>query len=462
MIIPQTREAYQLLHDGVLAFARAEQMGMRVDVEYYARKKKHLTRKISREEEKIKATKFYKQWQHVFKGKTNIFSNQQLATLLYKVRGIVPPKMAEKGMQGATDEETLSQLGIPEVVQLVKIRKWKKIRDTYLDGFMREQIDGTLHPFFNLHMVRTYRSSSDRPNFQNVPKRDKEAKKLCRHGIYPRFGHQIASLDFSGIEVRMACIYTEDEKLTYDTLHGDMHKDMAVELYMLDSLDKHDPGEGNLRQGGKNGFVFPEFYGDYYGNCANGLLKWASVANLKDGTPALEHLEKKKLIKLKKDGTVKNSDRFVEHVRDVEDQFWNVRYKTYNKWKERTWKEYQKKGFIEMKTGFRCGGVMSRKDVGNYPFQGSAFHCLLWAFTRVNKVSLEEEWDSCPVGQIHDELTIDSHPDEIEHVMKTAHRITTQDLPAEWDWINVPLEVEAELAGVDCPWDEQEFYKLEE
>ncbi len=460
IITPSTKDAYYLLHEGTLAFAKAEQLGMRIDPEYYIRKKKHLTRKIEREIGLLEKTHFYSGWAKKFGGATNIASNKQLAVLLYKVMGITPPKMAEKGKQGATDEEALLQIGIPEVEQLIKIRKWKKLRDTYLDGFLREQVNGVIHPFFNLHLVVTFRSSSDHPNFQNIPKRDKEAKKICRHGIFARIGHQLGSVDFSGIEVMMACIYTEDEKLIYDTLHGDMHRDMAIELYMLDDLDKHHDGEKNFRQGAKNGFVFPEFYGDYYGNCAAALLKWATMAYLQDGTPALEHLERKKLITLKPDGTIRNNEKFIKHVQRIEDEFWNVRYKKYGRWKERTWQEYQKKGFIEMKTGFKCSGIMSRKDVGNYPFQGSAFHCLLWSFIQMVKTAESEKWDSHPLGQIHDEMVLDLHPDEVPRVFKTAHRITTKDLPAHWEWITIPLAVEAGLSGIDRPWDEEEFYSL--
>ena len=51
------------------------------------------------------------------------------------------------------------------------MRKLKKVRDTYLDAFLREQVDGYLHPFFSLHTVKTFRSSSERINFQNIPKR---------------------------------------------------------------------------------------------------------------------------------------------------------------------------------------------------------------------------------------------------------------------------------------------------
>ena len=42
-INPRTHEAHKLLHEGILAFARAEQNGIRVDLEYIERKKDFLT-----------------------------------------------------------------------------------------------------------------------------------------------------------------------------------------------------------------------------------------------------------------------------------------------------------------------------------------------------------------------------------------------------------------------------------
>jgi DNA polymerase I len=459
-IHPHTPDAYQLFHEGALAFYRAEQTGMRIDTEYCERKKILLTKKIDRLEKTVLNSNFGMHWKHVFGTKTNINSNHQLSHLLYKVKKLTPKKSTASGKGGSTDDETLKELNLPELTQLLEMRKLKKIRDTYLDAYLREQVNGWLHAFFNLHLVVTYRSSSDQPNLQNIPKRDKEAMKLVRSAIYPRIGQQFLSMDFSGIEVRMAACYTKDEKLIYDVIHGDMHKDMAIELYMLDSLDKHHDGEKDLRQGGKNGFVFPEFYGDYSGNCAPNLLKWAEKAYLTDGTPALVHLENKKLIRLNVDGTVKDFKAFLKHVEHVEDMFWNERYKVYNSWKEKTWSDYQQNGYVDLLTGFRCGGVMGKKEVCNYPFQGSAFHCLLWTFNETDKLIQKEKIQSRLVAQVHDELTADCHPDETMDLINAINTIATKKMPEHWGWINLPLEIEAEVAPVDRPWAEKEFIKI--
>ena len=98
----------------------------------------------------------------------------------------------------------------------------------------------------------------------------------------------------------------------------------------------------------------------------------------------------------------------------------------------------------------------------NAPIQGAAFHCLLWSFIQVDRIQREENWDSRLFAQIHDEMLADTHPDELEHVARTIHRVTTVDLPNEWKWIIVPLEVEADLCPVDGSWNMKEAYKLPE
>ncbi len=159
MIVTPTRlEGYQLLHNGILAFARAERQGIRVDTEYCIKKKRHLTRKIEMLKSEFTESNFYKHWKHIYKDKANMDSDTQLAHILYDIKKIKPTKFTAKG-RGSTDEEALVQLGLPEIATRIQIGKLQKIRDVYLDAFLREQVDGFLHPFFNLHTAVTFRSS---------------------------------------------------------------------------------------------------------------------------------------------------------------------------------------------------------------------------------------------------------------------------------------------------------------
>lgn len=461
---PNTSQAYQLLHDGTLALARAEQQGIRVDMEYSEKKKEDLTNKIDELEHKFRQTNFYRHWCHSIGNKEpNIHSNAQLSRYLYQVKKLQTSSTTEKNEQGSTNEETLLQFNIPELNDLLQIRKLKKIRDTYLDAFVREQVNGYLHPSFNLHLVKTFRSSSDKPNFQNIPKRDKEAMLICRKALFPRPGHQLLEMDFGSLEVRIAACYHKDPmmmKYIKDPT-TDMHKDMAQQIFFIDYLDRKLPEHKTLRDATKNGFVFPQFYGDYYKNCAQNMaIRWGKLSEGKwrpgQGIKMPQGHLSDHLIK----NGIKSYADFTEHIKAIESDFWGNRFKVYSQWKEKHWKTYQRTGYVDLFTGFRCIGLMGHNDSINYPVQGAAFHCLLWSFIQTDKTMMNEKWDTKIVGQVHDSLILDVHPDEVDHVTKTIKKITCVDLPKAWPWIIVPLEIEADLGDIDASWADLKNYPL--
>lgn len=465
-IEPNSNLAYNLLHEGTLALARAERNGIRVDLEYLDKMKVHLTRKIERLEGKLMDTKFYDNWKRTIGGKApNIHSNAQLATYLYRVKKLEPVKTTESG-QGSTDEEALLDLGIPELNTLIQIRKMKKTRDTYLEGFAREQVDGFLHPSFNLHLVTTFRSSSDKPNFQNIPKRDKELMRLTRKALYPRLGHQLLEVDFSGLEVCIAACYHQDPTMIkyIKDPKSDMHGDMAKQLFKVDGFDRKIPEHSYLRSAAKNGFVFPQFYGSYYKNCAIDLVnKWGQLPMGKwvySQGVTFDKEEKRTLAKHLIGKGIHNFDDFVDHVKVIEEDFWGNRFPVYAKWKDKWHRQYQKQGFVNMFTGFTCQGVMGRNDVINYPIQGSAFHCLLWSFIRLDDYLTKQGYDSRIIGQIHDAIVLDVHPDELDELLAVIKDITTVQLPNHWDWISVPLSIDAEICDVDAPWSDKKEIKI--
>ncbi len=465
MQIQATRlDAYKLFHDGILALQRAEQQGMRVDVEYCEKKKAHLTRKIAYVENKFKESVLAGTWKDMYRDQTNYNSDPQLGRILYEVMKIKPSRLTPTG-KGSTDEEALTMLEMPELDYLLQARRLRKVRDTYLDAFVREQVDGVLRPVFNLHTVTTYRSSSSSINFQNVPKRDKEAMNICRRAIKARPGHQILEVDFSGLEVMIAYCYHKDPMM-YKYLtdpDSDMHGDMAAQIFLIDDFNKKNPEHKYLRNAAKNGFVFPQFYGDYYGNNAAGLCKWVKLPHhkwkkgqgvlLPGGIHISDHMIS---------NGIKSYDQFVEHMKQIEDGFWNTRFRVYQKWKNIWLNQYKQKGHFDMHTGFRCSGVIQKNQVINYPVQGAAFHCLLWSFIQIDRISQEENWDSRLIGQIHDAVVLDVHPDELEHVGRTIKRVTCVDLAKAWKWITVPLDVEASLCEVDGSWAVKESWKLPE
>jgi DNA polymerase I len=359
---------------------------------------------------------------------------------------------------GSTDEETLLKLEIPELLNLIEMKKLKKTRD-YLDGFAREQVDGYIHPNFNLHLVKTYRSSANNPNLQNIPNRDEEQMTICRGALYPRTGHQFLEVDFKAIEVAVSCCYHKDSNMLkyVKNKSTDMHSDMAKQIFMIDEIDKSKPDHVILRQAAKNGFVFPQFYGDYYIDCANVIFGWIKLPSGKWTVHQGIELDTKMFTisdHLISKG-ISSSKAFESHLKDVEDDFWNNRFSEYNDWKKRWWRVYQKYGYIDLLTGFRCSGIMDMKNCINYPIQGTAFHCLLWSFIETDKWLRAEGYKSRLVGQIHDSMILDVLPDELEIVKETIKKITCEMLPDNWKWIIVPLEVDMKVYPVDGSWAEK-------
>jgi DNA polymerase-1 len=422
--------------------------------------KKELEERIEKAERTFKRTKFYHFWSMRMGSKTNIYSGQQLSHLLYKVKGIEPINTTETGA-GSTDEDSLTLLGIDDLNPLIHAKKMKKLYTTYLEAYEREAVGGRLHPEFNLNMVKTYRSSSSNPNFQNLPKRDEEAVNIVRGAVLPSEGHRFVEIDFSGIEVRISSCYHHDPKMIEYIRDPttDMHRDVAQQIFKLNVFDKSIPSHKLLRQVSKNGFVFPQFYGSTYANCAKNMaFTWCSL----DGGPWKRGMGIQ--LQLGKDtGEIYLSDHlrshgirgyseFVDHVKTVERDFWYNRFRVYQAWKEENWTRYQRRGYVDMFTGFRCSGVMRRTEVNNIQIQGSAFHCLLWSFIEVDRYCRKHKLRSAPVLQIHDSIIMDMYEPEREELIPVIRDIMVNQLPKAWDWIVVPLDVEVEMGTVDGAW----------
>ncbi len=452
-ISPKGKEAYSLFHSGMVAFAQIERTGMCIDVDYCRRTSQQLTERMEQCKEDFKNSDLYKLWKKTYLGRTiNINSDAQLRHILFDVLKLKSPRVTKKGAN-SVDAESLLELGHPDIVHLITIRKLQKMRDTYLSGFLREQVNGVLHPFFNLNTVVTFRGSSSNINFQNIPKRDKEAMELIRKAIIPRKGHQLLEVDFSGIEVRIsACYHKDPVMLRYiKDSSTDMHRDMAIQLLKLNKYDSTHPGDKQCRGAAKNAFVFPQFYGDYYKACAANLQKWLrGIPEISTGSMK-EHLIKNKIYK---------PAQFERHVEMVEKDFWYRRFKVYQKWKEDWVASYLRNGYIDMYTGFRCHGPMSNNEVINYPVQGSAFHCLLWCLIVLQGWLIKKKLITRIIGQIHDAMVLDVHPSELDIVAKMIKKITTVRLLEHFKWICVPMDVEAELCPVDGSWNTKEVMEL--
>ena len=437
---PATKEAYRLQHDGALALSEVEANGMRIDVPRLDRTILKVGRRIDRLTERLKGDEVWKTWRRVYGAKASIGSRYQLGKVLFGEMGLKSAGRTKVKKQPQVNEETLARLGIPFVDRFLEVEKLKKFKVTYLEGIRREVVDDLLRPSFNLHLVRTYRSSSDSPNFQNIPIRDKVIGKLIRSCFIPRDGHTLVEIDYSGIEVKVAaCYHGDPAMLEYIADPArDMHRDMAAECYMVEPEDV----SKDMRFYAKNQFVFPEFYGDYYVNCARNLWNVIGSAGLE--TESGHSVEDVLLMQ-----GVTDQEAFEDHIKEVERDFWEDRFPVYAEWKDKWYAKYQRAGYFRTLTGFVCQGVMGRNDVINYPVQGSAFHCLLFGLTRLVREIRRQKMGAKVVGQIHDSIVADVPDGEVEEYIGLARRVMVGELKAAWDWIVVPLDVDVEISSTN-------------
>jgi DNA polymerase-1 len=360
------------------------------------------------------------------------------------------------------DEEVLQGIDHPFVQKLLRLSKYEKALGTFLKGIEQEIVGDRLHPSFSLHTARSFRSSSDSPNFQNFPIRDKEIAKIIRSLFIASPKSVLVENDFKGIEVALSAAYHKDPVfIDYITSPGkDMHKDMAAQLYCL----KTDEVNKDIRYAAKNCFVFPQFYGDFYISCARAL--WNAIERLKlkgpDGKPLYRHLKRQGIFELgeldpeqeARDGS------FEAHVQEVEKDFWNRRFKVYGRWKRDWYDQYLKSGYFDILTGFRIEGFFSRNQAVNLPVQGAAFHCLLWSLIQINRRMRKEKMRSLIVGQIHDSLIGDVRVDELRDYLQLVEEVTTRRLPQHWPWLVVSPQIEYEIAPLGKSWFEKRECKF--
>lgn len=446
---PSLLEAYKLLERGTLAFAEIEATGIRIDTEYLDRAIRRVTKKIDTLHAELLDDPLYREWQRLKKGKISITSRQQLHDVL-TAQGHKLDGKTEKG-NAKKDDSSLRKLKLPFVDKWLEWDRLKvKVRGTYLEGIKREVVDGRLHCGLNLNTVVTYRSSSSEPNLHNYPIRSPEYGKIIRRCFVPDPGCVLIEIDFVAIEVRVSCCYHKDPTLIsyVKDKTKDMHRDMAAECYMIppELVSKES------RYCAKNQFVFPQFYGSVYFQCAPAL--WDSIGKMKlmaGDVPLREHLRSQGIKKLGKCDPKESpvAGTFENHIREVEQRFWNERFPIYTRWKEDWYRQYRDRGYFYMKTGFRCSGLMRRNDVLNYGIQGSSSHCKLWALIEIMREIKKQKMGSRVVGEIHDSILGCVPVGEIDDYINMAKEIMTDRLVKEWKWIIVPLEVEVDVADHD-------------
>jgi uracil-DNA glycosylase family 4 len=271
-------KARRLFHETAIAFTNCQKLGVCIDVPHYQKIKGRLTNEITKLIQDIQTSAEIKEFEKIEQKEFNLNSPADLRILLFDILREKPKKKTETGLD-SVDKDVLTDLKTPIGKRIVKIREFKKLRDTYVAQYLREEVDGRVYPFLHTHIARSGRSSSSDPNLQNTPERNESAKKLIKRGIKPTPGYKIAEVDFSGIEINMLACETKDRALLKYLWNpkSDMHFDQGKKLFVLDN----DGMNKALRYNAKSDFVFLEVYGGKAAASAKYL--WFDSIDIKTG-----------------------------------------------------------------------------------------------------------------------------------------------------------------------------------
>lgn len=438
---------YNVMHGGIQTLCRMHSRGIAMDEQYYIAQFDQNFLEITKLENEIMNSEEAK----LFEEHTGFalkqpdqkdFSAQNLCKLFFDILGHPTIKSTDKGNDSA-DAEVLEKLDMPFAKKIVQFRKHNKLKG-YLEQFLRETYNGRMHPFFLLHTARSFRSSSSDPNFQNIPVRDADAKRITRSGIVSDPGAHILEADYSSLEVRIIACRSECPTLVAYILDPttDMHRDQAMQLFLLPEEEV----SKMIRFHTKNGWVFPEFYTSYFRSCARHI--WPIVPTLEtvSGVNLLTHLKSK---------GIRNYDQFETHLKKCENSFWQT-FSAVKTWQDRVCNNYLTKGYVEMAFGHRRGGYLDRGKVINSDIQGPGFHCLLRSITVIDEIALDEGWTSYQFGQIHDSAMTMVFPEEWDRVLQVQEWVMTELIREEQPWIIVPLEIERGCSPLNASWFDQQ------
>ena len=458
-----THDAIQLLLEGTLALSEIEAVGVRVDKTYLDWALTDTKRQIDEYRDAVKSDPIYTRWKRRYGDKTNVFSPEQLAKMVFGELGHTAKIQTSGGGRESASESALeSALGgadLPFVRNCIAARHLIKARQTYLCGIQREMVqhdDGMwyIHPDYHL-LARTFRSGCKNPNWQNNPRENPTMMEIVRRCFISRPEQQILEIDYAQMEVRISCAYHNDPTLINYVCDSntDMHRDMAAQILMLDKSQISKESRSEI----KADFVFACFYGSYYVQMAPAIWEQIDIQNLKlkDGSKTVrQHLTDVGITEL---GACDHDERpvrgtFEYHLMEIERDFWNNRFPVYRDWKRQWYDDYVRNGGCQFLTGFVMTGPHVKNDITNYPVQGSAWHCLLWSLPRINRILRKYKMRTRIIGQIHDSIQTDGPPSERDDVIDVCEKIMTRDVLVAYPWINTPIATEPEACPIGGSW----------
>jgi DNA polymerase-1 len=379
--------------------ARMEHTGIRVDAMELARLSALMDTEISRLVLEIHALAG-----HEF----NISSPQQLGRVLFEEMGLPAPVRYGKGKTISTAADILEALApeFPIVRKVLDYRQLTKLKGTYVDALpaLIDPATGRLHTSFNQMGAATGRLSSSNPNLQNIPIKTELGREI-RAAFVPREGWNLVVADYSQIELRLLAHMSEDPVLVDAFRNGeDIHTRTAAEVMNVPPMLVSKEARNNAKA-----VNFGIVYGiSSFGLAANlGISRKEAdlyIRNYFDRYSGVKRFIDETIARTRETGVARTLFGRERAIPDMNSRNPNAR------------------GFAE-------------RTAVNSPIQGTAADLIKLAMVRIDKALAGRQ--SKMLLQVHDELVLESPPEETEAV---AH-LVKQEMEGVAE-LTVPLVVE--------------------
>ena len=337
----------------------------------------------------------------------NINSPKQLGVILFEKMNMPYKKKTKSGYSTAADVLDKLAPEYPFVKKILEYRQLAKLKSTYADGlaaYISE--DGRIHGKFNQTITATGRISSTEPNLQNIPIR-MELGRQIRKVFIPKEGCVFLDADYSQIELRIMAHMSKDEKLieAYN-MAEDIHRITASQVFGVPFDEVTDLQRRNAKAVN---------FGIIYGISSFGLSQDLSISR-KEASDYIEQYFKT-YPKIK--GYI---DSMVEDAKKT-----GYSLTMFNR--RRPIPELKSSNFMQRSFGERVAM--------NAPIQGTAADIIKLAMIRVYDALKKGGYKSKLLLQIHDELLVETYPDEIEDVKRII-----EDGMKNAVKLSVPLEID--------------------
>ncbi len=318
----------------------------------------------------------------------NLNSPKQLGVVLFEKMGLKGGKKTKTGYSTAADVLEKLKVEHPMVEKVLLYRQLAKLKSTYVDGLLAVMDEKTekIYSTFNQTITATGRISSTEPNLQNIPVRLELGRELRKVFIPTNEDYCFLDADYSQIELRVLAHISGDETLINAFRHNqDIHRLTASQVFNVPFDEVTNTQRSNAKAVN---------FGIVYGIGAFSLSQDLQITRKEAEKYIAGYFAKYPKIKTYMDKTITEAveNGYVSTI-------WGRR---------RTMPELQSKNFVQRSFGERVAM--------NMPIQGSAADIIKIAMVKVHGVLKERGLRSRLILQVHDELLIETHKEEVEEV----------------------------------------------